>query len=489
MRRILQMVESYKNQLKVELSEAIQESQRFGRQCIYFGAEAPALSGRIATLQSVIASTERAFIISDHVIQVSCKPGEYGHLVLNLRRDIILHVTENATCFPTSKFTLPSPWATLEVEIVKLCEDDVIAITTDEYLELARNRANLTEEKARQALEYFHDTRIALHYDRPGLSDQVIVSPSTVICGFKNVFRHDLEDFLKHFPKRQLESSMVSAHTLKQDISLISRGVVSLSVCRILWARIGLQANVTRFMIFLLQQCNLAVCIQDGIPHASEPCQLLIPWLCSRPEPESIRQLLSQVQLPQHTMLRIVFPYFLPPSLFVLFVARCRSIVLNYQAYHWENGLFIHSVSSCLKVTSVVSPDGSPLIALEVWAVDLGRLWSTLLPGLLEMEVLLKQWSGLWVERWVVCPHCLNHGEPRELDDMHWFTGDWLNPELVLRQKYYPCSHSGGKQVADAGLMVPQIGKYGKLYNTAATVELASCSSISTSVAVSVYLK
>ena len=89
MKEIKEIVSSYETQLVNSLSEATEESLSFGRQCIHFGSEAPPLSSRIATLESVRATIQKLVIINDDVIQVSCKGGEYEHLVHNLRRHIL----------------------------------------------------------------------------------------------------------------------------------------------------------------------------------------------------------------------------------------------------------------------------------------------------------------------------------------------------------------------------------------------------------------
>ena len=57
-----------------------------------------------------------------------------------------------------------------------------------------------------------------------------------------------------------------------------------------------------------------------------------------------------------------------------------------------------------------------------------------------------------------MCPHCLINREPSR--KATYLPGDWLSPELVLRQKYYGCNCVGGNQVADAKLMVPPICEY-----------------------------
>ena len=248
--------------------------------------------------------------------------------------------------------------------MVKLRENDVVAITTDKYLEIAKESADLSEKKARRALQFFHDTRLALHYDCQGLSNMVIVSPSKVIHGFKQIFRHDLKEFLECWTKDSFqmkrESLRVSPISLNLDISQLPSGIVSHSLLQILWNDNGQEGEIP-FLVNFLKQCNFAIQIHP------RQLSLLIPWLCLGPEPEVVSQLVPPDTLPQHTLLCILFPYFMPPSLFVLFVARCCSVLQNNEKFqdkfHWKNGLFIDLGSSCLKVTNdVKGSDGKAIV-------------------------------------------------------------------------------------------------------------------------------
>ena len=461
MRELEHMIKSYEDRLENELSKAERDSQQLGRQCIHFGYEPPALSSRIATLKSVIASIRNTILVNKDVIQVSCKDSKDVH---DLRRYIV-HTIQDTLLFPTLKTTVPSFWVSLEVEMFKLCQDNLLAITLNEYYQLAKDKAHVTKDKALEALEYFHNTRVALCYDRSGLRHQVIIDPGKFIKGFREIFRHDLKRSLECWmtttdSKRKLDSLGVSYESLKQGMSQLCKGKLNQDVLRVLWADTGLQTKHITFMVSLLEQCNLAVPLSDDMPQSSLGYQLLIPWLASGHEPDIVSGFTTQCQGLCHTVLRIVFPDFMPPSLFAMIAARCYTVMGGNRRFYWENGFFIESVSGYLKVhVPVVTHECSSAIVFEAWAVDVERLWLTLLPGLLETEILFKQWNGLWVERWVVCPHCLNDKRLRETGNMTLFHGDWLNPELVSRQKYYGCPNIKGQLIADSQIMVPSIGK------------------------------
>ncbi|XP_050413648.2 malignant fibrous histiocytoma-amplified sequence 1 homolog isoform X1 [Patella vulgata] len=305
--------------------------------------------------------------------------------------------------------------------------------------------------------EYLHETGKVIWFSKvQGLKDYVILRPAWLFDVLKLVYRHDAEDTLTYTHDDNFKTvgiSQVKFDRMKRDY--VTEGILDreffkgMLLPQLSTTNINLGSQIEKVMNLLLEAFQIGYQVikrpkdtfttfsldQDKLEEDREKekskkyVQYLIPWIRKTSEPSDMIEKWESISNRRRVVIRYVFPRYLPLGIFELMCTRAHGEQFNLKFLaHWYGG--VHAVHRQQTIRLVMrclqEEDGSTIIKFDLRddtegedEVPAATMWTLLLPLLTEFDALLKNFTGIWVEKFVECPQC---HEPS-------FPGEWTTPK------------------------------------------------------------
>ncbi|XP_028393150.1 malignant fibrous histiocytoma-amplified sequence 1 homolog [Dendronephthya gigantea] len=371
-----------------------------------------------------------------------------------LLRQELVRIARNKTLSPNVDIDLPESWVNIEKEIKKCRKNEDIPWLSIAKLKDVLNEQGMdvNEGELQSCVSYLHAIGELQYFkDISGLEKNVIINPYWLGSVLRQLFRHDMEEYLNYnecsrnlgvFPQQFALDKMV----------LLNSGVMSQVLLKCIWSKF-LDDSDTIFPQLLTMlahfglACEIPAAVNDlDTPDGSPPppCYL-VPWFFKHSRPRSMSN--DWPSLTPRNQIEVTVGFallrYLPFGLFERFSVLChRHEPQDYE--HWQNGFYmkfdsvlihsnIFSVKKCetLKVCARAPKD------------KLDDLWRTLLILLEEVQKLLNEWPGMNYKRISLCPGCIR----REASQPYHFYCDWFKvhkrktEKTVCRNKIDDISH------------------------------------------------
>ena len=315
-----------------------------------------------------------------------------------------------------------------------------------------------SETRLHSLLRFFHAIGTILWYENtPELSNFVFHNPEYLTNLVKAIFSERLEtESLSYEINIAFKVKFTAAKFQQVAEDLLQQGIMSRDLLECLWKHKELDAEVFNAMIHLF--VHLDFCYPLSTDQEGQVTSLRFPWFLTEAAPEdaNVQRILFGPPAVECHRLTVEYEFrtICPPPLYEKLAVRThRHIDDTNSRVDWKDGMYATVNQSCVVLHRMNRPL-EIVISVTVEGSDVVDLWEVLTKLHEEMKSVMREWPGMKMETWLVCPHCLQYGvrEPCK------YPGKQLEKECPEKCPYMTCKSDKSAKVPSC-LVYPVKGK------------------------------
>ena len=266
------------------------------------------------------------------------------------------------------------------------------------------------DEESLQCLQFLHDSGMVLWYGEKheNLRKIIFHDPSFPVSVLQCLFRHDLVDVLE-YDHEQFGQYFTLKYNFQREVArFIKTGILSSQLLKCVWQKFKFSQEEVDTMVEMLTM--LDICFVDG---ENQDDMLRLPWFV-QDEDMNFLKTLWPVKLPPDTLqytLTYCFCHRIPGVIYERF---CVILQRHLQAgahtrQDRKNAVYIEQ--NGVQIIFQRHPYGHEphmQIHLRCLAEYLLRLQKLCLALHKDMDNLCSEYSGLYIDSYFLCPHCLS---------------------------------------------------------------------------------
>ena len=354
---------------------------------------------------------------------------------------------------------IPSVWADVYKKIDEQTEKETKFITDAVYQSLFKETTTFPwnilpqSEESVQCLQFLHDSGMVLWYGEKHKKLKKIIfhRPSFPVTVLQSLFRHDLGEFLTVYDYEKFGEYFTAKSNFLDEIRRFTQtGIFNPVLLRCIWKEFEFSQEVFDTMVEMLKMLDLCYVDEQGPDH-----MFRLPWFVQDAEMEFLAELWPK-KLPPNTLqytLTYCFCHRIPGVIYERFCVRLQHHLQKggYTRMDKRDAVYIeqnavqvlfnrhpHNPEPCMQIHLRCSIEN--LLPLQKLCLSLHK----------EMDNLCKEYPGLYIDCYFLCPHCLLTGSttPTKRPTTDIVTDHKTSLELV------PCDpHSPGSVQIPAALI------------------------------------
>ena len=313
---------------------------------------------------------------------------------------------------------LPKRWANVFKKMDKKTGKDTNFVTKTQYQTLfrkcmwfPRNLFDHTEESL-QCLQFLHDSGMILWYgEKHGKLENIIFhNPSFPVSLLQCLFRHNLVEVLV-YDHEQFGRYFTLKSNFEYEVTRFTQtGILSSLLLRYIWKEFDFSQELFDTMLEMLTMLDL--CYKDS---QSPNSTLRIPWFVQDENMNFLQDLWPE-KLPCNTLqytLTFCFCHRIPGVIYERFCVRLQRHLLTGGHTRQDRRDAVYVEQNAVQILFQRHPyefEPSMQIHLRCSIDNLLQLQKIYLVLYQDMDNLCNEYSGLYIDSYFVCPHCLLAG-------------------------------------------------------------------------------
>ncbi|KFQ75413.1 Malignant fibrous histiocytoma-amplified sequence 1, partial [Phaethon lepturus] len=342
-------------------------------------------------------------------------------------RDKLLSVAEHRDIFPNLHRVLPKSWQVLE-ELHFQPQAQQLWLSWWDSARLGL-QAGLTEDRLQSALSYLHESGKLLYFEEHLTLREYVFHNLPRLIDILNVFcQRDATVLLQKLLSDTHIDELRATQLHHYVEGFLLHGLLPAHIIRLLLKPHIQSREDLQLILELLEKMGLCYCVnkpkckplngaaawykfpcyvKNEVPHAEA-------WINGT-------NLSGQSFVVEQLQIEYSFPFIFPPGLFARYSVQINSHVVQrsdgkYQIYAYRGKVPV--VVSYRPARGSLQPD-TLSIASHASLPNIWTAWQAITPLVEELNVLLKEWPGLYYTVHVLCSKCLKRGSPNP----HTFPG------------------------------------------------------------------
>ena len=313
---------------------------------------------------------------------------------------------------------LPKQWADVFKKIDEETDKDINFVTKSRYQTIfrkgktfPRNLLPHTEESL-QCLQFLHDSGMILWYGEKheNLSNMIFHNPSFPLSVLQCLFRHDLMKVLEYDHEQHGQHLTSKAKFQYEMTRFIQTGILNRVLLRCIWKQFEFSQEIFDTMVEMLTMLDL--CYSDGQGTES---MLRLPWFVQNEDMSFLNSLWPEKLPPgmlQYT-LTYCFCHRIPGVIYGRFCVRLQRHLQTGGHTRQDRRDAVYIEQDKVQILFQRHPDEMEpcmQIHLRCSIKNLLQLQKLCLTLHQDMDNLCNEYSGLYIDFYFLCPHCLITG-------------------------------------------------------------------------------
>ena len=359
---------------------------------------------------------------------------------------------------------LPKRWADVYIKMDELADKNTNFITKSRYQTLfrksmafPRNVFRHTEESL-QCLQFLHDSGMVLWYGEKHEELRKIIfhNPSFPVLLLQGLFRHNLVEVLV-YDHEQFGRYFTYKSNFQDEVTRFTQtGILNTLLLRYIWKEFNFSQEVFDTMVEMLTMLDL--CYKDG---ESPDSMLRLPWFIQDENMDLIKDLWPE-KLPSNTLqytLTYCFCHRIPGVIYERFCVRLQRHLQAGAHTRQDRRNAVYIEQNAVQILFQRHPfELEPYMQIHLrCSIDnLLQLQQLCLDLHKDMDNLCNEYSGLYIDCYLLCPHCLLIGS----------TAPTKRSAMTVEEKvsleWVPCDPStpGSVQIPAALIFLSLLGRF-----------------------------
>ena len=365
---------------------------------------------------------------------------------------------------------LPERWADVYKKMDEQIERSINFITMAQYKTLfrkcmafPRNLVPNTEESL-LCLQFLHDSGLVLWFGEKcdNLRDLVFHDPSFLMSLLQCLFRHDLAEVLHYDHEQHGQYIFLKSKFQEEVISFTQTGILNPLLLRCIWNKFDFRQEIFDTMVEMLTMLDL--CYKDG---KSPENRLRLPWFVQDENMNFLEDLWPE-KLPPSTLqytLTYCFCHRIPGVIYERFCVRLQRHLQTGGHTRQDRRHAVYIEQNTVQILFQRHPvefEPNMQIHLRCSIDNLLQLQKLCLALHKDMDNLCMEYSGLYIDCYLLCPHCLLTGSTNPTKR----SATTVDEKVSLQ--WVPCDPStpGSVQIPAALIFLRLFGSFSSVYFT-----------------------
>ena len=369
--------------------------------------------------------------------------------------------------FTTAKSNLsvlPNRWAAVFKKMDERDEKNTNFVTKTQYQTLfrkgmtfPRNLLPHTEESL-QCLQFLHDSGMILWYGEKhtNLREIIFHNPAFPVSLFQCLFRHNLVEVLEYDHEQFGRYFSYKSNFQEEVTSFTQTGILNPLLLRCIWNKFEFSQKLFDTMVEMLTMLDL--CYSDG---ESPDSLLRLPWFIQDEDMSFLINLWPK-KLPLGTIQYTVtycFCHRIPGVIYERFCVRLQRHLQTGGHTRQDRKHAVYIEQDSVQILFQRHPyEFEPYMQIHLRCspdnlLQLQKLYLTLH---MDMDNLCNEYSGLYIDCYLLCPHCLLIGSTAPTKR------SVINVNEIVPLKFVPCDPStpGSVQIPAALIFLRLFGSF-----------------------------